>query len=100
MAVVEWLRSVHLFCDLMDCSPPGSSVHGTSQAKMLEWVAISIVAPHPLLLLNINSILWIYILFNSSIDGYLDCFQVLTVTNNATVDIDVWIRFHSSRVDS
>ena len=27
-----------LFCDPMDCSPPGSSVHGISQARMLEWV--------------------------------------------------------------
>ena len=25
----------------MDCSPPGSSVHGISQARILEWVAIS-----------------------------------------------------------
>jgi len=25
----------------MDCSPPGSSVHGLSQARILEWVAIS-----------------------------------------------------------
>ena len=25
----------------MDCSPLGSSVHGISQARMLEWVAIS-----------------------------------------------------------
>ena len=25
----------------MDCSPPGSSVHGISQAKILKWVAIS-----------------------------------------------------------
>jgi len=24
----------------MDCSPPGSSVHGISQARVLEWVAI------------------------------------------------------------
>ena len=28
-------------CDPMDCSPPGSSVHGISQARILEWVAIS-----------------------------------------------------------
>ena len=28
-------------CDPMDCSPPGSSVHGISQASMLEWVTIS-----------------------------------------------------------
>ena len=24
----------------MDCSPPGSSVHGILQARVLEWVAI------------------------------------------------------------
>ena len=28
-------------CDPMDCGPPGSSVHGISQARILEWVAIS-----------------------------------------------------------
>ena len=28
-------------CDAMDCSPPGSSVHGILQARILEWVAIS-----------------------------------------------------------
>ena len=25
----------------MDCSPPGSSVHGIFQARILEWVAFS-----------------------------------------------------------
>ena len=25
----------------MDCSPPGSSVHGILQARILEWVALS-----------------------------------------------------------
>ena len=28
-------------CDLMDCSPPGSSVRGIFQARILELVAIS-----------------------------------------------------------
>ena len=28
-------------CDPMDCSLPGSSVHGIFQARVLEWVAIS-----------------------------------------------------------
>ena len=28
-------------CDSMDCSPPGSSVHGIFQAGLLEWVAFS-----------------------------------------------------------
>ena len=25
----------------MDCSPPGSSIHGVFQARVLEWVAIA-----------------------------------------------------------
>ena len=28
-------------CDPMDCSPPGSSVHGSLQARILKWVVIS-----------------------------------------------------------
>ena len=42
-AIVIWsLSHVWLFCNPMDCSPPGSSVHGILQASILEWVAISI----------------------------------------------------------
>ena len=32
------LSRVRLFCDPMGCSPPGSSVHGISKARILEWV--------------------------------------------------------------
>ena len=28
-------------CSPMDCTPPGSSVHGILQARILEWIAIS-----------------------------------------------------------
>ena len=28
-------------CDTKDCGPPGSSVHGILQARILEWVAVS-----------------------------------------------------------
>ena len=28
-------------CDTLDCSPPGSSVYGILQARILDWVAIS-----------------------------------------------------------
>ena len=35
------LSRVQFFCNPIDCSPPGSSVHGISQARILEWVAIS-----------------------------------------------------------
>ena len=39
LLIVELLSCLTL-CDPMDRSPPGSSVHGVSQA-ILEWVAIS-----------------------------------------------------------
>ena len=34
-------QSCPTLCDPVDYSPPGSSVHGISQARILEWVAIS-----------------------------------------------------------
>ena len=34
-------KSCPTLCESMDCSPPSSSVHGISQAKILEWVTIS-----------------------------------------------------------
>ena len=34
------LHSCWTLCDPMDCSPPGSSVHGILQAGIVEWVAI------------------------------------------------------------
>ena len=41
---VKWsevAQSCLTLCDPMDCSPPGSSVHGVFQAWILEWVAVS-----------------------------------------------------------
>ena len=38
----KWSHSVCLTLrDPMDCSPPGSSVHGIFQARVLEWVGIA-----------------------------------------------------------
>ena len=36
---VKLLQSCLILCDPMDCSPPGSSVHGILQARILERVA-------------------------------------------------------------
>ena len=41
VAVLWSLSHVWLFCDPMNCSPPGSSVHRISKIRILEWVAIS-----------------------------------------------------------
>ena len=54
-------------CDPMDCSPPGSPVHGISQARTLEWVAIFLLQgifptqglnPLPLCVLHCRQILY------------------------------------------
>ena len=37
----EVAQSCPTLCDPVDCSPPGSSVHGILQARIMEWVAIS-----------------------------------------------------------
>ena len=38
-------QSCPTLSDPMDCSPPGPSVHGIFQARVLEWVAIALSAP-------------------------------------------------------
>ena len=35
----EVAQLCHTLCNFMDCSLPGSSVHGIFQARVLEWVA-------------------------------------------------------------
>ena len=37
----EVAQSCPTLSNLMDCSPPGSSVHGIFQARVLEWGAIA-----------------------------------------------------------
>ena len=46
--ILSWFRCAVLgqsvlsdSCDPMNCSPPGSSVHGIFQTRILEWVAMS-----------------------------------------------------------
>ena len=40
-AAAKSLQSFPTLCDPIDGSPPGSSLPGILQARMLEWVAIS-----------------------------------------------------------
>ena len=37
----EVAQSCLTLSDPMDCSPPGSFVHGIFQARVLEWVAVA-----------------------------------------------------------
>ena len=59
----EVAQSCLTFSDPMDCSPPGSPVHGTFQARVLEWGAIAFCDyPYKYTLIMYKCIL-IYILF-------------------------------------
>ena len=40
-AAAKLLQSCPTLCDPIDGSPPGSSVHGSFQARVLEWGAIA-----------------------------------------------------------
>ena len=63
--------------DPMDCSPPGSSVHGIFQARVLEWGAIA----------------FSHLLYHSSLDGHLDRFHVLAIVVSAAVSTGVDVSF-------
>ena len=43
MVPTKSLQSCLTLCDPMDCSPPGSSVHGILQARILEWGSHSVL---------------------------------------------------------
>ena len=36
-----------ILCNPMDCNPPGYSVHGVSQARILEYIAFPSPGDHP-----------------------------------------------------
>ena len=50
----EVAQSYPTLSDPMDCSPPGSSVHGIFQARVLEWGAIAFSSLDVYMLLDAN----------------------------------------------
>ena len=42
---IRLFQSGETLCNFMDCNPPGSSVHGILQARILEWIAIPFSRP-------------------------------------------------------
>jgi len=43
-AAAKSLQSCPTLCDPVNCSPPGSSIHGIFQARVLEWGAVAFSA--------------------------------------------------------
>ena len=51
----EVAQSCPTLSDPMDCSLPGSSIHGIFQARVVEWGAIAFSIPRTLLMENLES---------------------------------------------
>ena len=51
----EVAQSCPTLYDPMDCSPPGSSVHGIFQARVLEWGAIAFSNQAALMIKNLSA---------------------------------------------
>ena len=58
----EVAQSCPTLSDRMDCSPPGSSVHGIFQARVLEWGAIAFSNIYIYIYIHKNTCGCIYIL--------------------------------------
>ena len=66
--VAQWCPTLS---DLMDCSLPGSSVHGIFQARVLEWGAIAF-SPQSCLIQRLNQLLFFGLVLQPAI-GVLIC---------------------------
>jgi len=53
-AAAKSLQSCLTLCDPMDCSLPGSSIHGIFRARVLEWGAIAFSLMYAIDLQNIH----------------------------------------------
>ena len=70
----EVAQSCPTLHDPMDCSPPGSSVHGILQARVLEWVATAFSGKYFLIV-----ILWqivIHWINRINFKNHLNCFSI------------------------
>ena len=84
-------------CDPMDCSPPGSSVHGILQARILEWVAMSssrvlcyiFISIYLLFFCRLASLLTIYIIY------YPNLQLTLSISKYKCVNLEemIWFMF-------
>ena len=80
-------QSCPTLSDPMDCSPPGSSIHGIFQARVLEWVAIAFCdLSYSVLVLGIQP---------SDLDIYIYIYKTyindVTITMIYYYDIDITI---------
>ena len=92
------LQSYPTLCNPMDCSSPGSSVHGILQARILQWVAVPssrgfftawAIKEAYIYIYNVCHVIFVH----SFVDGHSGCFHILVIVNNAATSIWVLVSF-------
>ena len=77
----EVAQSCRTLCDPMDCSLPGSSIHGIFQARVLEWAAIAVSEKEPTtslhLLLSMKQVLLISIWTAKKKEAVFDSINIM-----------------------
>ena len=101
----EVLQSCPTPSDLMDCSLPGSSIHGILQARVLEWSAIAFSRNHSLIV--IKHVLSRFSLFTVVIkkkkkvfSSFLSCCEEITVQVYALRKINKNRKPYTVEIDS
>ena len=72
----EVAQSCPTLCDPMDCSLPGSSVHGIFQARVLGWGALAFSK------ISINSVKYVYLPIDTYILSHRMSLDSKTATHN------------------
>ena len=100
----KWSRSVvPTLSDPINCSPPGSSIHGIPQTRVLEWGAIlqeywsGVPLPSLCLWLSTFHLCMYHIFFiHSSVNKHLGCSHGLAIVNSTARNIGVCAVFQMS----
>ena len=92
----EVVQSYPTLCDPMDCSLPGSSVHGIFQARVLEWVAISFSrgSAQPRVQTQVSHTTGRrFTIWATREAPRFPCFDVWAIVNSATLNIELQVSF-------
>ena len=99
------VQSCLTLCDPVECSPPGFSLQGIFQARILEWVATSSFKGGFCVCVCVCVAISsskgcvcacvLYLFIHSSIDRHFCCFRVLAIVSGASVNIGVHVSFQS-----
>ena len=83
----EVAQSCPTLCDPMDCTLPGSSIHGIFQARVLEWVAIAFS--------DLDSTKYIFlILERTKYSQFNDITRDCSFPNRMNTDLAMTLTFH------